>query len=289
MRRTLISTILLCSAFAASAQTPQAVFVTATDRQGAPVSVVQVSDIELRVNGKPAQVTRITRETPALRLAVLLDASKSNASEIAAERDAAAALIRQIIRPGIDAAMVASFDTETVVEQNWSDDVSKLLSALGTIRRGSATALTDALANISDRFNLLKLPPSTLKIMLLVSDGQDNQSRLSRQQMLDAVTRAGMRVYVINTGQGQTHYGDLTLRRLVEVTGGRMYRPRSEGVDPSKFLNQLHSDLRNAQFQLTFVSVAATPSLELKIKAHSRDLHLLCPEMLPNHDFANRQ
>ena len=138
-----------------------------------------------------------------LRVGLLIDASYSISDRFEFEQRAAAEFLRQIIRPATDQAFVLAFDEVSDVTQDFTGDSARLNHGISVIRPGGGTALWDAVF-YACRDKLLKehaeSSSTTLrKAIIVVSDGADNQSRVSRSQAVEMAQRAGVIVYTVST------------------------------------------------------------------------------------------
>jgi Ca-activated chloride channel homolog len=125
-----------------------------------------------------------------------------------------------------------AFSREQQVWQDYTDDIDKLSKAFWGLHAGGSTLLYDAIYYSCKE----KLPSAAphdsyvRRLVILFSDGEDNQSRHTFHEALDAALRADVRVYAISTNRsGPEAPGDAILRRLAMETGGRAFFPWSEG------------------------------------------------------------
>src|SRR6185437_16634445 len=148
----------------------------------------------------PRQITDFQAETDLpLRVGLLIDASNSIRERFLFEQQAASEFLQQIIRPRTDRAFVLAFDEVPDVTQDFTSDLDKLTHGIQVIRPGGGTALWDAVY-FACRDKLLKERDTfpIRRAMILVSDGDDNQSRVLRQEALDMAERASVIIYTIS-------------------------------------------------------------------------------------------
>jgi VWFA-related protein len=92
--------------------------------------------------------------------------------------------------------------------------------------------------------------------MIIVSDGQDNQSVRTQEEALSMAERAEVTIYPISTNwTGAEGRGDKVLRALADVTGGRAFFPYEAGDLTANF-QQIGRELRS-QYSLAYVSTNA--------------------------------
>ncbi len=204
---------------------------TVTDKHGKFVKDLKQNDFKILDNSlPPRQVTDFQAETNLpLRVGLLIDASNSIRDRFLFEQQAATEFLQQIIRPKSDRAFVLAFDEVWDLTQDFTNDIDKLTRGIKVIQPGGGTALWDAVF-YACRDKLMKenIPTGPLrKAIILVSDGEDNQSRVLRQEAIEMAQRAGVIVYTISTNLAGTHteQGDKNLKLLAEATGGRPFFP----------------------------------------------------------------
>jgi Ca-activated chloride channel family protein len=207
------------------------VIFTVTDKHGKFVKDLTRTDFKILDNDRPPrQITDFQAETDLpLRVGLLIDASNSIRDRFLFEQQAATEFLRQIIRPKNDLAFVLAFDEIPDTTQDFTNDLDKLTRGIQGIQPGGGTALWDAVFYAS-RDKLLKenSPKGPVrKAIILVSDGDDNQSRVLQREAIEMAQRAGVIVYAISTNIMSSHdeRGDKNLKLLAEATGGRAFFP----------------------------------------------------------------
>jgi len=131
------------------------------------------------------------------------------------------------VRRGYDQAIVIGFDVTPEVTQDFTDDPEKLDHGVRELRPGGGTALYDALY-YACRDKLLKQAQAgpTRRAIILLSDGEDNQSHVTREEAIEMAQRAEAIVYTISTNvSGTKGTGDKVLERIADATGGRAFFP----------------------------------------------------------------
>jgi VWFA-related protein len=179
-------------------------------------------------NLPPKQVMNFAAQTDLpLHVGLLIDASNSIRDRFQFEKDAASEFLYEIIRPKSDRAFVLAFDETWDVTQDFTGDLDKLRSGVKAIVAGGGTALWDAVY-FSCRDKLMKEPSTgaVRRAIILVSDGEDNQSRVYEKEAVDMAQRAEVIIYTISTSLVNRHTrGDDNLKILAEATGGRAFFP----------------------------------------------------------------
>jgi len=120
------------------------------------------------------------------------------------------------------------------------------------LRPGGGTALYDALY-FACRDKLLKAPKSTpvRRAIILLSDGEDNLSHVTREEAIEMAQRAEAIVYTISTNvSGTKGEGDRILERIADATGGRAFFP-FQIRDVSNAFAEIQDELRSNTTFLT--------------------------------------
>jgi VWFA-related protein len=205
------------------------VIFTVVDKDGKFVRDLKQDQFRILDNRQPPrQVMNFAAQTNLpLQVGLLIDASNSIRDRFQFEKDAASEFLYEIIRPKSDRAFVLAFDETWDVTQDFTNNLDKLRNGVKAIKSGGGTALWDAIY-FACRDKLMKEPTSTAvrRAIIVVSDGEDNQSRVYRPEAIDMAQRAEVIIYAISTTLVDTHTkGDENLRALAEATGGRAFFP----------------------------------------------------------------
>ena len=229
---------------------------TVTDRHGRFIQNLQQNDFALLDDQKaPAQVFSFTQQTNLpLRVGILIDASTSIRQRFEFEQSAAVQFLQQVIRPQTDLAFVMGFDVTTYLTANYTNDQDRLEAGITKLKPGGGTALFDAVY-VACRDHLLKAPNATpgavRKALVVISDGDDNQSRAYPDDAIKMCQRAETIVYAISTNVSPSRdRGDDVLKQIAEATGGVAFFPhRLE--DMSESFHNIEDELRS-QYSLAY-------------------------------------
>jgi len=179
-------------------------------------------------NKPPREITSFEPQTGLpMRVALLIDASNSVRDRFKFEQQSAIEFVQQSLVPETDKAMVLAFDEIYEVMQDFTNDLDKLSSGIRKISPGGSTALWDSVY-YACREKLLKEGSTNpvRRVIVLISDGNDTQSRVYRQEAIDMAQRAEVAIFTISTSLGTTNPdGDHNLRLLADATGGRSFFP----------------------------------------------------------------
>jgi Ca-activated chloride channel homolog len=220
---------------------------TVTDKKGRFVSNLTKDDFEIIENKKQQKILEFTAETDLpLRLAILIDTSNSIRDRFRFIQEAATNFITTVMRPGKDKALVVSFDTSPELVADLTDDEVAITKAIRDLRPGGGTALYDAIFfSCRDKLMMDQPRDKFRRAIVVLSDGDDNQSRWTREQALEMAHKADAVIYTISTNI--THLetsGDKVLKRYAEETGGMAFFP-FKAEDLGQSFENIANELRH--------------------------------------------
>jgi VWFA-related protein len=229
---------------------------TVTDKHNHYVRDLNQSDFKVIDDGRPVEDIRsFRRETDLpLRVGLLIDSSASVRGRFKFEQESAIEFMNQTIRPRYDEAFVLGFDSSLEITQEFTDNTELLSKGIRSLRPGNSTRLYDALY-YACRERLLEKQESIAvrKAIVLITDGDDNSSRTTREEAIDMALRANVIVYTISTnfpGYAESSKYDKILVRIADATGGRSFEP-FQVTDVSNAFAQIQADLRS-QYALAY-------------------------------------
>ncbi len=215
---------------------------TVTDKHGRFVTDLNKDDFQVFENKKPQRIMEFTSETDLpLRLAILIDTSNSIRDRFHFQQEAATNFINSVMREQ-DKAIVVSFDTAAELVADLTNNTNTLENAVRDLRPGGGTALYDAIY-FACKEKLMQDQPlyKFRRAMVILSDGEDNESRYSRDQALEMAQRADTVIYTISTNISHIETdGDKVMRYFAEQTGGASFFPFQ-----AKDLNQSFENIAN--------------------------------------------
>jgi VWFA-related protein len=226
---------------------------TVTDKKGRFITDLGKDDFEV-VEGKRRQtISDFSAESDLpLRLGILIDTSNSVRERFKFEQEAASQFIDSVMRTNLDKALVVSFDTSADLVSDLINDTDKLTAAIRDLRPGGGTSLYDAIY-FACRDKLSQDQPryKFRRAIVIVSDGEDNQSRNTRDQALEMAQKADVVMYAISTNITRIETdGDKVLRYLAQETGGRAFFPfKVEDLDQS--FENIANELRH-QYNISY-------------------------------------
>ena len=201
----------------------------ATDKHGKFVRDLNQQDFTILDDHKPPQaILNFKRETDLpLHLGLLVDVSGSVNSRFDFEQTAATDFLHHTLRSGFDKAFILGFNTHSDFVQDFTDNYSRLYWAVHKLKSGGGTALYDAIYRACKEKFLKDHPDHPVrKAIIVVSDGEDNQSEVTKAQAIEMAQRAEVIIYAISTDDsGLVMRGDRVLEQLADSTGGRAFFP----------------------------------------------------------------
>jgi Ca-activated chloride channel homolog len=219
---------------------------TVSDKRGRFITDLKREDIEVFEYKKPQEVMEFVAEADLpLRLAILVDTSNSIRDRFRFQQEAAIEFINSVMRPQ-DRAVVVSFDTGPELVADLTASTEVLAKAIRSLRPGGGTALYDAIF-FACRDKLMQDQPmhKYRRAMIIISDGDDNQSRYSRDQALEMAQKADVAVYAISTNITRISTdGDKVLKYLTGETGGITFFP-FKVEDLSQSFENIANELRH--------------------------------------------
>jgi Ca-activated chloride channel family protein len=224
------------------------VIFTATDKKGHFKRDLKSDDLAVFDDGKPPAALRSFRsETDLpLRVGLVLDVSGSITDRFTFEQDAAIRFFGHILRPKTDQAFVMAFDSTPTLTQDFTDNLGLLSDGVKKLSPGGGSAVYDAIQTASTKKLMnLHIDRPVRRIIILISDGEDNQSRATIPQVIDAARRAEVTIYAVSTNTSSVvSHGDKLLRRLAEETGGQAFFP-NKIEDVVKAFDTIQDELRS--------------------------------------------
>jgi VWFA-related protein len=201
---------------------------TVTDKKGKFITGLKRENFGLLDDGRPPlAVLRFTQQTNLpLRVGIMLDTSSSIRQRFQFEQDSAVEFLLQILHRD-DRAFVEGFDIQTDLAQDFTNNVDLLNQGIRKLRPGGGTALFDALyKTCKDQMLTLQESGAVRRALILVSDGDDNYSRVEESDAIKMCQRADTIVYSISTNISPSKdKGDDVLRAISEATGGQAFYP----------------------------------------------------------------
>ena len=250
------------------------------DKRGALVPNLQKDDFTILEEGKAQAIKYFTRETDLpLTIGLLVDVSGSQRNLIDIERNAASQFFSQVLRKK-DEAFLISFGEETELLQDYTGSARllsqglnqlRVSSGVGGIHPGPVPTIGDPRGTVL--YDAIYLAASEKlktevgrKVIVVITDGVDQGSRMTRNQAIEAAQKADAVIYSIDYYDPGAYGrfmsfggggGEGELRKMSDETGGHMFR-----VDRSHPLDQVFRELQDEM--RSQYSIGYTPTNGLK-------------------------
>jgi Ca-activated chloride channel homolog len=199
-----------------------------SDKRGRFITDLKKEDFEVFEGKKQQSIIEFVAESELpLRLAIVIDTSNSIRDRFRFQQEAALEFLRSTIRLGKDKAIVVGFDMLPNLASDLTDDMQKLERAVRDLRPGGGTSLYDAVAFASrDKLSQDQPRHKFRRAIILLSDGEDNNSKYTRDQALEMAHKADVVVYSISTNISRSETdGDKVLKYYAQETGGLAFFP----------------------------------------------------------------
>jgi Ca-activated chloride channel family protein len=250
------------------------VLFTVLNRRNKLVPDLEKKDFRILDDNSPQEIRYFSKQSDLpLRIGMLMDTSNSIRDRLKFEQDAANNFLFSVLRRNKDEAFLMSFDDEPQVLQGFTGDTGQLRDQILRTRAGGGTAVYDAIIEACSRE--LSHPPRppgdqpdvVRRVMILISDGEDNLSTHTRTEAIEMAQRTSVVIYTISTsiqwvalddpskertGNRKYHLtdGDKILQQLAEETGGRAFYPyHVDDLDQS--FQDIGEELRN-QYSISY-------------------------------------
>jgi VWFA-related protein len=246
---------------------------TVTDKHGRYIPNLQQSDFALLDDRKaPARINTFRQQINLpLRVGILIDTSTSIRTRFQFEQQSATEFLLQILKAKSDRAFVMGFDVTPNITQDWTNNLDGLETGINRLRPGGGTALRDAVytACRDKLMDASRGKEPVRKAIVLLSDGDDNQSRVYLDEAIKECQRAETIIYAISTNWTPSRgKGDAVLTQMAGETGGQVFFPPSVEEVSTSF-TAIEEELRS-QYALTY-----TPA-DFKYDGAFRTIYLYC-------------
>jgi Ca-activated chloride channel family protein len=251
------------------------VLFTVLNRRNKLVPDLDKVDFKVLDEGKAQEIRFFSKQTDLpLRIGILMDTSNSIRDRLKFEQDASVNFLFSVLRRNKDEAFVMTFDDEPQIIQAFTSDTGALRDEITRTRAGGGTAIYDAIYEACiKQLNHPPRPPGdqpdiVRRVMILISDGEDNLSTHTRSEAIEMAQRTSVVIYTISTSTqwvslSETNpnktsdrkyhltEGDKVLQDLAEETGGRAFFPyHVDDLDQS--FQDIGDELRN-QYSIAYL------------------------------------
>jgi VWFA-related protein len=249
------------------------IYATVIDANNRLVPNLKEADFEVFDSGKPTPITLFVTEVQPIAVVVAIDTSGSMTLVLDRVKDAGEAFLLRLLPK--DRATIMNFDDKVVPGPAFTADRDQLVRYLRTkVQYGNGTHLWDAMYQ---GIAQVKAAPER-KVVLVLSDGQDEGSHLGSGDVLDTAQDAHVMVYVIgmrnryfNGAQWTVSQPDRSLRKLTAQTGGGNFEV-TQADDLNKVFTRVSEELHQQYL------IGIEPAV-LDGKLHKLDLRVKPPGM----------
>ncbi len=266
---------------------------TVTDRRNRFITDLGREDFSVFDDGWEQEIREFDRESDLpLRIGVILDTSNSIRARFKFEQEAAIEFLQGVLAEENDRAFLVSFDTQAELIVDYTNDLEELADGVRRLRAGGGTALYDAIYYACRD----KLPEDQPKeqfrrALVVIGDGEDNRSSVTREDALEMAHKAESVVYTISTNRsGVRSGGDKTLRRFAAETGGASFYPFQARDLQQSFAN-IANELRHQYFILyspnQFVNDGSFHTVEVRTRHRNATVRVRRGYYAPLPDEAN--
>jgi VWFA-related protein len=221
--------------------------VSVQDKQGLPVRGLLQEHFTVYEDKVQQNISVFKQEDIPLSVGLVIDASGSMLDKRDRLNTAAMTFVRES-NPDDETAIV-SFGDEVFLEQDFTGNTGKLRRALEGISSNGNTALYDAV--FLGAKHLQRNGSHEKKVLLVISDGEDNQSKYNLKQVLKAAGEWKITLYTVGLLNSRfSNYGPYAvtgknaLKQLAEVTGGAWFFPKTVN-EVEEICARIARDLRN--------------------------------------------
>lgn len=245
-------------------------FFNVKDKHGALIPNLTKDDFQIAEDGKAQTIKYFKAESDLpLTLGIMIDSSSSQLTLLDMEKEVGGAFLKQILTDK-DEAFVIGFDISVDLLQDFTRDVHRLQSALNKVKIGTEVA-TGGIPGMGGGPIPNQNAPGTLlfdavylgahdmlskevgrKAMILLTDGQDEGSKLKLKDAIEAAQKADAIVYVLLCadrgsyfGTGVMYNGEFDMKKLTEATGGRMINVGNKFDKMREAFDQIAAELRS--------------------------------------------
>lgn len=246
-------------------------FFNVKDKKGGLIPNLTKDDFEVYEDGKPQTIKYFTAESNLpLTLGIMIDSSGSQRNVLDMEKEVGGAFLRQILRDK-DEAYVISFDVTVDLLQDFTRDVHRLQAALNKAKINTGFVTGTPLPGAGGGPVPIHDPAGTLlydavylsahdmlakevgrKAMILLTDGQDEGSKLKIRDAIEAAQKADAIVYVLLCADrgfygafGGGYSGEGEMKKLSEQTGGRVINVGNKFDKLREAFDQIAAELRS--------------------------------------------
>lgn len=243
------------------------IFFNVKDKKGMLIPDLKKEDFTVLEDGKPQAIKYFSAESnQPLTLGILIDSSGSQERVLEFEKEVGASFLRDVIKPK-DEAFVISFDVSVDLLQDYTNSSRELAKALNRAKINTGGGGGNLPGLGGGPFPTSSQPRGTLlydaiylaaheklaaevgrKAMIVLTDGEDQGSKLRIKDSIEAAQKADAICYVIliaDSGFMYQGFGEKDMRKLAEQTGGRVIDASNKPEKLRQAFDQIANELRS--------------------------------------------
>jgi Ca-activated chloride channel homolog len=266
--------------------------ITVRTKDGASVGL-STADLQIKVDGKTALIQQIRHVTGLpLDYAILIDNSGSERIHLEAHKVEVTEFLSKVVQPGRDHGMLVNFNDQAYVDAD-SANPQDLVNALAKSSARGGTALYDAVVACADGISKNEdarndeekdSSYAPLRLMFILSDGEDNSSHVTLDAAIQAALRAGIRIYAIGESPDpnrahNTARATSTLKEFAQRTGGKVYLTGKD-QDTTKIAADIADELTNL-FAVSYTAPQQKSDGQLhklELKSNKKGVSITAPD-----------
>ena len=224
--------------------------VAVLDKNGKPVVDLAQSDFQVFENGVQQKLKIFKREDIPVSMGIIVDNSGSMRDKRRGVNAAALKFVRTS-NPR-DEVFIVNFNDESFLDADFTDDLKLLEEGLEKIDSRGGTALYDALEMSLKYLN--ERATRDKKVLLIVTDGEDNASRITLEQVVKSVHQSEALIYTVGLLSDESGHALRRAKRALEAfskaSGGTAFFPKNP-AEVDSIATEISNDVRN-QFVLAY-------------------------------------
>ena len=227
------------------------------------------ADFQVIEDGRPQTIKYFARQSDLpLTIGLLIDVSMSQEKVLDSERSACFRFLDQVLRPRQDKVFIIQFDSRIITRQDLTSSWKDLNESLSSVQTPSRNQLSQGIGTGTRVFDTLveaakiSQPLQGRKAVIVLSDGDDNDSDASLDSVIEAALKADMLIYsILFTDSFGGGAGQHALEKMAQETGGAYFAPKKLTIDQT--FDRIQTELRS-QYNLGYISDKAVDIPEFR-------------------------
>jgi Ca-activated chloride channel family protein len=213
--------------------------VTVTDKQGVTVTGLERQHFKLTEDNVPQSIVSFAPQDVPSSVGVIVDTSGNMLHRLATVKTLVRAFL-DTVSPREETSLM-NVSSQPKIEAGFKQDPLQIHNSLRMVRPGGSTALVDTVYLALNKMHSAHNPRRAL---LVVSDGIDNQSRYSKDDLMRMAMEVDVQIYTISIGTPPRNKKPILLDDLADTTGGLHYTLEFSDA-PERVAKQVGLAIRN--------------------------------------------